>query len=47
MLDLLALLTAHVGGDASMVPIVPQPPTLATAHTPIADAPKKKRKRGE
>ena len=47
MLDLLALLTAHVGGDASVVPIVPRPPTPAPSHIPTADAPDKKRKRGK
>jgi len=26
--DLLALLTAHAGGNSLMVPVVPQPPTL-------------------
>lgn len=46
-LDLLALLTAHVGGDTLMVPIVPRPPTPAPLHTPAIDAPEKKRKRGK
>ena len=47
MPDLLALLTAHVGGDTSVVPIVTWPPTPAPSHIPTADAPNKKRKRGK
>ena len=47
MPDLLALLTAHIGGDALVVPIVPRPPTLGPSHISTADAPEKKRKRGK
>ena len=46
-LNLLALLSAHVRGDAPVVPIEPRPPTLAPSHVPTADAPEKKRKRGK
>jgi len=46
-LNLLALLSAHVGGDALVVPIEPRPPTLAPSHVPTTDAPEKKRKRGK
>lgn len=45
--DLLALLTAHVGANAPIVPVVPQPPTLAPMCAPSCDAPQKKRKRGK
>ena len=41
-LDLLALLTTHVGGNSPVVPIIPRPPTPAPAQ-----AVKKKRKRGK
>lgn len=44
--DLLALLTAHVGGASLVVP-VPQPPTLALAVVSFGDAANKKRKRGQ
>ena len=30
--DLLALLTAHAGGNAPAVPVVPRPPTLVSPH---------------
>ena len=43
--DLLALLTTHTKGNASMVPIIPRPPTLAPSHTSTVDVLKKKRKR--
>ena len=46
-LDLLALLTAHAGGDTLMVPIVPRPPTPAPPHTPTTNAHEKKRKGGK
>lgn len=46
-LDLLALLTAHAGGDSPMVPIVPRPPTPALAQIATLEATKKKRKRGK
>ena len=46
-LDLLALLTAHVGGDFLVMLIVPRPPTLALAHAALANVIKKKRKRGK
>ena len=45
--DLLALLTAHAGGDSPSVPIVPWPPTPAPTHAATADVTKKKRKRGK
>ena len=42
--DLLALLTAHAGGDSSIVLIVPRPLTLALAHAAIANVTKRKGK---
>lgn len=45
--DLLALLTAHVGGDSPVVPIVPHPSTPALAQIATSEATKKKRKRGK
>lgn len=45
--DLLALLTAHVGGNAPTVLVVPRPPTPAPTRAPSGDATKKKRKRGK
>ena len=45
--DLLALLFAHVGGDAAVVPIVPWPPTRAPSHIPTTNTLKKKRKIGK
>lgn len=45
--DLLALLTAHVGGNASVVPIVPRPPTPAPPHPSATEAVEKKRKKGK
>lgn len=37
--DLLALLTAHVGANAPIVPVVPRPPTLAPTCAPSYDVP--------
>ena len=45
--ELLALLFAHAGGDAPVVPIVPWPPTRAPSHIPTANALEKKRKMGK
>ena len=46
--DLLALLIAHAGGNASVVPVIPRPPTPAPSPYPSATAvAKKKRKRGK
>lgn len=45
--DLLALLTAHAGGDSLMVPIVPCPPTPALAQIATLEATKKKKEEGK
>ena len=46
-LDLLALLTAHAGGNTPTVLVVPQPLTPAPTRVPFDDATEKKRKRGK
>ena len=46
-LDLLALLIAHTGGTALVVPVVPRPSTLAPPYPSAADAAEKKRKMGK
>ena len=45
--DLLALLTAHIGGNAPIVLVVPQPPTPISPHPFIVEVAEKKRKRGK
>ena len=45
--DLLALLTAHTGGNALIVPVVPRPPTLILSHPSVVEAARKKRKIGK
>ena len=45
--DLLALLTAHAGGNSPVVPVVPQPPTPAPGHAATTKATEKKRKMGK
>lgn len=45
--DLLALLTAHVGGNAPVVLVVSRPSTLAPPHPSASKVAKKKRKRGK
>ena len=44
--DLLALLTAHVGGMSLAVVVTPCPPTPVAVHTSPVEAIDKKRKRG-
>lgn len=44
-LDLLALLTAHVGGSSPAVPVVTRPHTPTPTHTSSVEAIDKKRKR--
>ena len=46
-LDLLALLTAHTGGNFPVVPIVPRPPTPTPAQVAAVEAAKKKRTMGK
>lgn len=43
--DLLALLTAHDGGNAPTVPVVPQPPTPASKCAPFG-VPLRRKERG-
>lgn len=43
--DLLALLIAHIGGNALIVPVVPRPLTPISPHPSIIEAIGKKRKR--